>query len=483
MEISISEYSDPSPDYTVLSLNRRVGELLDIAFPGPVWLKGELASTPRANPRGHTYFQLVDPSPDGLSQPLSVIDCVLFAGERTTVVREFARNGQVFTLDAGMSLRISGRVSLWDKGGRYQFIVQRIDPVWTLGSQALRLRNLVEKMSDEGILRANEELHIPKAPLNVGLITARDSAASHDFLQGLRDSGFPFRVYAAWSAMQGENTAEEVLRAFNRLLEVPDIDVVVLTRGGGSPTDLAWFNNEHIGRIISQVPWPVISGIGHETDNTLPDFTAHTRAKTPTHAANILVNRMAELIGDIESLTVILQRSATRGISSAMNRLTMLAAGLSRFADMKLRNRFRDILTLETWLRKNTGNTMDSLRENLERHRQSLEKALLSGSLERKKRELNALTNLLSFTATGRIEKCSMILDGLEAVVVASDPQRLYRRGWATVRGKDGTLLLSVNKVEVNDEIQVSLRDGSIVAEARRIIPGKADYDGKDTGG
>ena len=135
---TISDYSDVASDFTVLSLNGRVSELLTTAFPQPVWVRGEIAEVSRTNARGHTYFRLVEPSPDGMGQPLAVIDCALFSGSRLPVVREFARIGQVFQLNEGMSIRIQGRVTLWDKGGRYQLIVENVDPAWTMGNQALK---------------------------------------------------------------------------------------------------------------------------------------------------------------------------------------------------------------------------------------------------------------------------------------------------------------------------------------------------------
>lgn len=475
--IIISEYSDNISDFTVLSLNRQVSEFLDMAFPAPVWVRGELIKTPKTNTRGHTYFQLVEPSPDGMNQPLAVIDCALFAGNRTVVVREFAREGKIFELMEGMSLRVYGRISIWDKGGKYQFIVQRIDPSWTTGNQAQILRKLVDKLAKEGVLGANGELMMPVAPLNVGLITARDSAASHDFLQGLRESSFPFKVYTAWSPMQGVETVKGVLNAFNRLLAIPSIDVVVLTRGGGSATDLAWFNDEHIARIISQVPWPVISGIGHETDSTLPDFAAHTRVKTPTYAADILVNRVADLQRDIESLAVVLHGSASRGIAVAREKLATRAGILSRSAGMIFRTQMHDLQTLENWFQKHVNNALFSATEILSGSGISLKKALDTGMPRRRRTELLSLSKKLSLTASMKLATCSMQLDSLYATINGNDPERLYRRGWATVRNTKGKLIRTIRNIEIHDKIQVSLSDGSILAETKKIVPGRTEND------
>ena len=473
--ITISEYSEPSSDFTVLSLNRRVGELLSTAFPQPVWVRGEIAETSRTNARGHTYFSLVEPSPDGMGQPLAVIDCALFAGSRPSIVRTFAREGQVFQLTEGMNIRIQGRITLWDKGGRYQLIVNDVDPSWTMGNQAKKLRRLVDKLRQEGTLQANGELDLPLAALNVGLITAHGSAAEQDFIQGLKDSRYPFRVHIAYAPMQGSGTTQGVIDSFNRLLTIPDIDAVVLTRGGGSSTDLAWFNDEHIAGVISQVPWPVISAIGHETDTTLPDFVSHTSVKTPTQAADFLVNRIADLIGNIDSLAVVLHRAASRSTASARNRLSTAAAVLSRSGRLVFSVQKREINSLANWLIRSTGISISASSGKLERCGSSFKKSLRTGNIRRLGKELNSIERGLASSVSRKLEIDLMRIENLEAAVKGNNPERLYRKGWATVLGKDGKLLRSIKDTAIRENIEVILRDGSLLAKTEKIIPGRTD--------
>ena len=472
---TISDYSDISSDFTVLSLNRRVSELLSTAFPQQIWVRGEIAEVSDSNVRGHTYFRLIEPSPDGMGQPLAVIDCALFAGSRPLIVRSFARAGEVFQLTEGMTLRIAGRVTLWDKGGRYQLIVEQIDPSWTMGSQAHRLRRLVDKLRKDGVLEMNGELPMPLAPLNVGLITARGSAAGQDFIQGLAESTYPFRIFAAYAPMQGDGTARGVIDAFNRLLSLPDIDVVVLSRGGGSGTDLAWFNDEHIAGVISQVPWPVISAIGHETDTTLPDYASHTSVRTPTHAANFLINRIADYTANIDSLASLLHRAASRGVARARERLSSTAAVLLRSGSLIFRTQRQEISSLENWLVRGARSSITAASGRLERCGDSLESTLRTGTLRMHEKELNSLEKTLAQSVSRRLEMCSMRLQNLEAAVTGNNPQRLYRKGWATVRGRNGELIRSISNTSIKEKIEVTLRDGSLSAEIHGITPGRTD--------
>ncbi|MBN2608808.1 MAG: exodeoxyribonuclease VII large subunit [Candidatus Fermentibacteraceae bacterium] len=448
-----------------------MGELLSTVFPQPVWVRGEIAEVSGTNTRGHSYFRLCEPSPDGMGQPLAVIDCALFAGSRPDIVRSFAREGQVFQLKEGMTVRVRGTVTIWDRGGRYQLIVDDIDPSWSMGDQAMKLRRLVDRLRGEGVLQANGQLDMSPAPLRIGLVTSRESAASQDFLQGLKDSGYPFRVYAAWASMQGENTAGSVIGAFNRLLTVPDLDAVVLTRGGGSATDLAWFNDEHIAGVISQVPWPVISGIGHETDSTLPDFVSHTSVKTPTQCAEFLVNRVADFLANIDSLAVVLHRSASRRLAGIREGLSSLASVISRTGVMAFRMERHRLGALQDLLERSVKGAVKGAVSDLSDISAAFRRVLETGTVRRYARELHGLRRNLSVSARQRLALALSRLEGLRAAVSGNDPIRLYGRGWATVRNSDGELLRSIEDTSLKEMIEVTLRDGRLHARTERIVP------------
>ena len=456
-------------DYTVLSLNRQVRNLLKMAFPYPVWLRGEVSSTPRPNSRGHIYFQLIEPGKSG-KQPEASLDCVLFAGSKTQVVRDFAREGLSFELEEGMAVRILGNVDVWPPGGRYQFVVQGVDPVWTRGEQALHLRKLLEKLTELGVLGENSTLTIPMVPLRIGLVTAENSAACRDFLQTLSDSGFPFSVFAAWAPMQGKNTSSSVVKAFKALLSVPDLDALVLTRGGGSATDLNWFNDESIARTIAELPWPVISGIGHETDTTLPDFAAHTRAKTPTHAASILVDMVADFTGDLDSLSALLARGVVPCLRTAAEKLGGLQLQMRKSLETGILSASRRLDSLASRLSIQTVHSIRTARVELKAISGSVLTTAIRPYLRMRSSELDSITEKLSASLAGLIHREQLRLEKLSAFVDRRNPEKMLELGWAIVRkGRKGGLLTSVKTVSQSDEIDVTLRDGSLVAEITEI--------------
>ncbi len=419
--------------------------MLSMAFPEPVWVRGVVSVGKQGNSTGHTYFQLADPCPEG-GQTAAAADCALFAGDRIRIAREVGRQGVVFMLEDGMEARFQVSPNIYERNGRFTYIVRGFDPEYTGSASALHLKNLVEKLRREGVLEENGTLPFPLVPLRVGLVTAENSAAEEDFLQTLRESNYPFEVFASWSPMQGEGTANGVAGALVRLIGVQGLDVAVLTRGGGSTTDLAWFNDERIARTIAQLPFPVISAIGHEIDMTLPDFAAHTRAKTPTHAAMILVDRVAAFCDSLEDAALRLQRSASPRITQERRELGRLLSSLAERAE-------RPSLRLTGIISRAT--------------------ALIQGRVlprvSGQHRRIDQLASRVSGQASSRLTERSARLDGLETVVARRDPERMLALGWALATDSGGRIIASVGSIGRDDRVSIRLSDGRLQTRVEKV--------------
>jgi exodeoxyribonuclease VII large subunit len=457
-------------DLSVLELNSRVSSLLDTAFPYPVWVRGEVAGDPTPGRRGHTYFQLIEPSSSG-GFPEASINCALFAGSKSSVVREFARLGETFQLQEGMAIRALGRVNLWPKGGRYQFIVQSIDAAWTQGTQARRLRELADRLRRAGVLAANSSRSLPRLPLSVGLVTSRGSAAARDFIQTLEESGYPFSVAAAWAAMQGRETSSTVTSALAALSSTPGLDAVVITRGGGSSTDLGWMNDESIARAIAACPYPVISGIGHEVDTTLPDLAASVRAKTPTHAASLLVDMAAEFEADLSSLAALLQSRAVPALRSAAADLRRSAVELQRTLRMRTRSESAAIGAFPARLAREAKHLLRVRRSELGRLAGTTAGMGLAQRLDRLRDVLEDSRRSLAVRTRDLLRSEDLRLEKLLGRVERRDPERILELGWAIARHGDGSVIRSVGELSPGDGIDLRLRDGSVSARAEEIRP------------
>lgn len=418
---------DLHSDLTVLDLNQAVKEVLQTGFPRPMWIRGIITGLRRVSGRGHTYFQLADPSDPGEQSP-AVADCALFAGDRSRIAIEVGRQAKLFQLENDTEVRILVSVSFWERSGRFQLIMKGFDTEFSGDSAAIHLQRLIEQLSSEGVLKENGTLPFAEIPLNIGLVTSKGSAAEKDFVKTLDESGYPYRVYAAWASMQGASTSDSVCTAFHKLMMSSTgdkLDAVILTRGGGSVTDLAWFNDEKIARTIAQLPWPVISAIGHEIDTTLPDHAAHTRAKTPTHAASILVDRVAQF----DDRVAVLSQSLVSSVSPIV-----------KMENLRILN----------------------LSHNLILHLTSLP--------SRKAEVLHMLASKLNLTVMTKLHNMKSVVTEIEKQIEIRDPVKMLKLGWAVIRDLNGVPLRTINAVSQGQVVKVSMNNGSLTAVVKEKV-------------
>jgi exodeoxyribonuclease VII large subunit len=264
---------------TVGELTRQLKETIEARYPR-VFVRGEVSGFRGANARGHLYFTLKDAE--------ACIDAKVWA---STAGR------MRFALRDGLEVVAEGSVDVYAPQGRYSLIVQRLEPVGE-GARALAFEQLKERLAAEGLIgdrRARPPRPLPFLPRRIGVVTSRTGAALQDFLRVLHSRNSRLSVLLCDARVQGEGSAEEVAGAIERLSRT-DVDVIVVTRGGGSVEDLWTFNEERVARAIHASPVPVVSAIGHEIDFTISDFVADWRAPTPSAAAE----RLSPVLEDLE---------------------------------------------------------------------------------------------------------------------------------------------------------------------------------------
>jgi exodeoxyribonuclease VII large subunit len=288
------ETAPPEAPWTVTELNREVRTCLEGQL-GKVWVQGEISNL-RCQPSGHQYFSLKDES--------AQVSCVLFRGAGAGAP----------TLRDGLKVELSGQVSVYESRGQYQIVVRRVQ-LRGAGELEARLRALQEKLRAEGLFDQSRKKPLPPHPVRVGVVTSPAGAAIRDFLHILRRRAPHIAVFIAPVRVQGRGAAAEIARAVTQFADAshsgfPQVDVIVVTRGGGSLEDLWEFNEEAVARAIAASAVPVISAVGHEIDFTTSDLAADTRAATPSAAAEILSSDRAETLDRLGSLLRRLHRDA-----------------------------------------------------------------------------------------------------------------------------------------------------------------------------
>jgi exodeoxyribonuclease VII large subunit len=298
---------------SVGELTRRIKTTLERGFP-LVTVRGEVSGFRGPNVRGHLYFNLKDAE--------ACVEAKIWAS---------LANRLKFKLRDGLEVIVEGSVDVFEPQGRYSLIIQRIEPAGE-GALALAFQQLKERLMSEGLFgdrRVRPPRPIPFLPRRVGVVTSVSGAALRDFLRVLHQRHPRLPVLVCDARVQGDGSADEVVRAIERLSRT-DVDVIVVTRGGGSIEDLWTFNEEKVARAIFRSPVPVVSAVGHEVDFTIADFVADLRAPTPSAAAE----KLAPVLADLELSLV----TSERRLRKAMER-HLLAA---RQAVERLRARVGD---------------------------------------------------------------------------------------------------------------------------------------------
>lgn len=286
---------------SLYDLNALVRRSLEQCLPDTYWIQAELSDV-RTNSTGHCYLEFVQKDARGNN---------LIARARGTIWSNVFRllkpyfeeaTGQAFV--SGIKVLVQVTVSFHELYG-YSLTVQDIDPTYTLGDMARRRKEILKQLEEEGVLTLNKELEIARLPQRIAVISSPTAAGYGDFCHQLQNNprGFYFHTELFPALMQGERVEGSVLAALDKInARLDKFDAVVIIRGGGATSDLSGFDTYLLAAACAQFPLPIITGIGHERDDTVLDSVAHTRVKTPTAAAEFLIDCMSDAADELEVL-------------------------------------------------------------------------------------------------------------------------------------------------------------------------------------
>ncbi|MBU2102154.1 MAG: exodeoxyribonuclease VII large subunit [Candidatus Omnitrophota bacterium] len=429
--------------YSVVELNTIVRELLRMEFPSYVWVCGEIQDL---RDRGTVNLNLVQKHPER-EEIVAQAKAVIFENIKPTIIRRIAQTKGAFELKVDIEVKLLCKVDLYVKSGQFSLTVVDIDPVYTLGKMAQSRQRIIEDLRCRGLLERNKRFKIPEVPLRIGLITATDSAAYHDFIDELKKSGYGFSVEARDCYMQGKLLEESVARALTFFNQKPpeELDVILICRGGGSTADLSWFDNKKIAEAVALSHFPVIAALGHQINTTITDLVAHTSVKTPTKSAFVLVERIA---GFLETLDTHKEKIIVQSQNMLMRTRATLTTIAVKF-DSVLPRFFR---VHKDELTRAERDIFSASRAQLAKKHQNLirQREMLSLYFDR---FIKGRRDTLKHTQ----EKLSLL-----------DPKHVLRRGYS-VTTKNGRALKSIDSTAEGDIIKTLLYEGSIDSSVVRL--------------
>ncbi len=453
--------------FRVSEVNRAVRLTLEDNW-ASVLIEGELSDVRRA--KGHVYFTLND------EQNPAQLRGVMFQSD---VQRTKA------PLEDGARIRFRGTLSLYTARGQFQLIA-RSARLAGEGDLAAQFRKLRAKLEAEGLLDPERRRPLPELPRVVGVVTSRTGAALRDIIRVAAER-CPVRILVADCRVQGEEAPRSIVSALELIQQVDDLDVVIVSRGGGSAEDLWAFNDEGVARAIAACRVPVVSGVGHEVDVTIADLVADVRAATPSNAAEIVVPEREALLRDVRSLERRLNQALDNRIGGLRLRLERLLRPLydARRVIAPVR---RKLLVLQENLRHAQRSDLRQRRVRLTELNQSLMRLDPRSALRRDQRELAALATrlrdagrlpirrrrerlvALRFTLQGRgrpmVREARAAYAELCAQLDALSPLRVLERGYAiALHESTGRAIRSQSEVKEGDRFRVRVSDGEFDAK------------------
>lgn len=436
---------------SVEQLNSQIKQILEGQI-GTIWVQGELSNF-KAHTSGHFYFSLKDSR--------AQISAVMFRGSNSRLK---------FRPTDGLEVIVRGKITVYEPRGNYQIICDMMEPV---GAGALQkaFEQLREKLKLEGLFEPSRKRPIPHFPRHVAIVSSPTGAAIRDMLNVLSRRAKAVRVTLIPTLVQGEGAAAQIAEALRKAYRLPDVDVIIVGRGGGSIEDLWAFNDEALARTIVSSPVPVISAVGHEIDFTISDFVADLRAPTPSAAAELVAKSSTELSQRITQMDRLLKVAFDRQMRGLVQKLASLAKQLvdprKRLQDLALRN--DDLMTrLDLGLK----NLLQARRHRVEIARERLgspEELIAQQRSDLKMHGLRLKKSLQIFLERKRAKSQRMMsmLDSLS-------PLRVVDRGYAIVT-KDGAVVKSDKQVKKGDELQIRLAEGELTAS---VVTKKGKTDG-----
>lgn len=420
---------------SLYELNSLVRDVISMSLPDSYWVEAELSEA-REGYGGHCYMELIEKD-EHSNTPIAKAHASCWRNRWMLLKPQFERVTGL-RIHAGMKVLLKVHAQFHENYG-FSWIVDDIDPTYTMGDMARKRMEIIQTLKEEGVFDLQKELKLPMFCQRIAVISSATAAGYGDFCNQLADNGYGLQFTTALFAatMQGEGVEQSVISALNRINEEwENWDCVVIIRGGGATSDLSGFDTLALAENVANFPLPIITGIGHERDESVLDMISFQRVKTPTAAAAFLVDHLTEVYARIED--------AQEAIVNYVKRRLQVER-------MKFERLSTQIPTLFSLVKVRQSNRLDQL---LNRLKVKAERIPADG-LHR----LEMLDARLKEPVARKLERELHRIDMLSQRAIAQDPERLLSRGYS-ITLKDGKSIKDASQLKAGDEIETRFAKG-----------------------
>jgi exodeoxyribonuclease VII large subunit len=404
--------------HSLLELNQMVRETIECEMPDEYWVEAELSECREL--RGHCYMELIQKD-ERTATPVAKSPAKCWAN-KWAVIRPYFERTTGQQLHAGMKVLLKVYAQFHEAYG-FSWIVTDINPEYTLGDMARKRQEIIRQLKAEGVFDLQKELTLPPFCQHIAVISSQTAAGYGDFCNQLSDNpyGFQFQTQLFPAIMQGEGVEQSIINALERIYDT-DYDAVVIIRGGGATSDMSGFDTLALAENVANFPLPIITGIGHDRDESILDMVSHTRVKTPTAAAAFLIDHLKEVLDVIDA-------SQERITSLALQKLSTLHSQFS------------------------------IVQETIPR--------LFSIVKTRQEAKLDAFYQRLLTALDHRLTSERHRMELMEEKVKALDPTLLLKRGYS-ITLFNGRAVRDPQMLKEGDEIETRIEKGVIISKVKK---------------
>lgn len=458
------------PD-NVLSLLELTGEIKDIITANTAknyWVKGEISEL-KENIRGHCYLELIQKD-EGSEQILARSRAIIWAQNFRLIKPYFeTTTGQKLTEGIGIMVQVS--VEFHEIYG-LSLNIRDIEPSYTVGEMALRKQKVIDRLTQEGVIDMNREMELNVPCRKIAIISSPTAAGYEDFREQLDNNSYEYKFYLKLfpAIMQGKEAEQSMIAALDKIYQYDTFfDAVVIIRGGGSQTDLNCFDSYWLAYHITQFPLPVLTGIGHEQDDSVVDLVAHTRLKTPTAVAAYLIELMSCQDSELEELSLQIFEVVRSCILIETNALSQIVGRIQFGVKEKVNRHDIRLREFTMELHRNSMSKTSLLQRNLDKKSSRL---LMNASSVPSAhfKTLESTSKLLRQAIERKKQKIRQKFDLAEEKLHAYDPERVLERGYS-ITLKEGELIKDSSQLKEDDSIITILKKGkveSIIKKSRK---------------
>ena len=447
---------------SLLELNQLLAEVIDVGMPREYWVEAEISELREV--RGHCYIDLIEKA-EGTNTPVARASAKCWANTWSTVGPLFEKvTGQ--RLHAGMKVLMLVGANFHPAYG-FSWIISDIDPTYTLGDMARKRQAIIDQLKREGVFDMQKELEMPLFCQHIAVISSANAAGYGDFVNQLESNvyGFKFHTQLFPATMQGEGVEQSIISALEKIYKTPlqlprggeqetalwggvegVFDCVVIIRGGGATSDLSGFDTLALAENVAQFPLPVITGIGHERDESILDMVSHTRVKTPTAAAAFLIDNLKRVWDFLEDAQNSLAANARQRMETEQMRLVRASEKISPlFSLVKEREERR-----------------------LDRMMQKIIAAAQQG-VSNNKHKIDIIEGNMQPLAMRLMTEQKHRLQMLEQRAQALDPALLLKRGYS-ITTHNGIVVRDASLLKPGDVIETRVEKGTLESEVRNVL-------------